>query len=113
MPTKIGRNDPCPCGSGKKYKQCCLEKDQASEHEKFAHAAAAAAEAAAAKQQEIQERIKALDKAHDLAVASNAVIDLIEAGKFDEAEQAARQLLVRYPDVHDGYDGHDEKQNQE
>ena len=21
--TKIGRNDPCPCGSGKKYKKCC------------------------------------------------------------------------------------------
>ena len=21
---KIGRNDPCPCGSGKKYKKCCL-----------------------------------------------------------------------------------------
>ncbi len=21
---KIGRNNPCPCGSGKKYKQCCL-----------------------------------------------------------------------------------------
>ena len=21
--TKVGRNDPCPCGSGKKYKQCC------------------------------------------------------------------------------------------
>lgn len=21
---KIGRNDPCPCGSGKKYKRCCL-----------------------------------------------------------------------------------------
>ncbi|MBR6186976.1 MAG: SEC-C domain-containing protein, partial [Clostridia bacterium] len=20
---KIGRNDPCPCGSGKKYKNCC------------------------------------------------------------------------------------------
>ncbi|MBM3355878.1 MAG: hypothetical protein FJY47_08530, partial [Betaproteobacteria bacterium] len=20
--TKVGRNDPCPCGSGKKYKQC-------------------------------------------------------------------------------------------
>ena len=28
---KIGRNDPCPCGSGKKYKKCCLEKDQAAE----------------------------------------------------------------------------------
>jgi preprotein translocase subunit SecA len=23
---KIGRNDPCPCGSGKKYKKCCLAK---------------------------------------------------------------------------------------
>ncbi|HUE71997.1 MAG TPA: SEC-C metal-binding domain-containing protein, partial [Pirellulaceae bacterium] len=21
---KVGRNDPCPCGSGKKYKQCCM-----------------------------------------------------------------------------------------
>ena len=25
----VGRNDPCPCGSGKKYKQCCLAKDAA------------------------------------------------------------------------------------
>ena len=23
---KVGRNDPCPCGSGKKYKQCCMLK---------------------------------------------------------------------------------------
>lgn len=28
---KIGRNAPCPCGSGKKYKKCCLEKDRAEE----------------------------------------------------------------------------------
>lgn len=26
MNQKIGRNDPCPCGSGKKYKACCLAK---------------------------------------------------------------------------------------
>lgn len=25
---KIGRNDPCPCGSGKKYKKCCMRKAQ-------------------------------------------------------------------------------------
>jgi hypothetical protein len=25
-PAKVGRNDPCPCGSGKKYKRCCLLK---------------------------------------------------------------------------------------
>ena len=24
----VGRNDPCPCGSGKKYKKCCLKKEQ-------------------------------------------------------------------------------------
>jgi uncharacterized protein len=23
--TKIGRNDPCPCGSGKKFKHCCAK----------------------------------------------------------------------------------------
>jgi SEC-C motif-containing protein len=23
---EVGRNDPCPCGSGKKYKQCCINK---------------------------------------------------------------------------------------
>ena len=26
--TKVGRNDPCPCESGKKYKKCCSEKDK-------------------------------------------------------------------------------------
>jgi len=28
---KVGRNDPCPCGSGKKYKMCCLASASASE----------------------------------------------------------------------------------
>jgi len=30
-PVTIGRNDPCHCGSGKKYKKCCEEKDEAKE----------------------------------------------------------------------------------
>lgn len=30
---KIGRNDLCPCGSGKKYKQCCLRKDTMTEYD--------------------------------------------------------------------------------
>ena len=29
MSRRIGRNDPCPCGSGKKYKNCCLKKENA------------------------------------------------------------------------------------
>lgn len=28
MDKKPGRNDPCPCGSGKKYKSCCLAKEE-------------------------------------------------------------------------------------
>ena len=30
---RVGRNDPCPCGSGKKYKHCCHDKD----HERLHH----------------------------------------------------------------------------
>jgi hypothetical protein len=30
----IGRNDPCHCGSGKKYKKCCLAKDEEEAHKK-------------------------------------------------------------------------------
>ena len=41
-----GRNDPCHCGSGKKYKNCCLDKDEAK-----ARKARAQAEAAAAKEE--------------------------------------------------------------
>lgn len=29
MTEKTGRNDPCPCGSGKKYKTCCMLKNEA------------------------------------------------------------------------------------
>ncbi len=28
---KVGANDPCPCGSGKKYKYCCRDKDEAKQ----------------------------------------------------------------------------------
>ena len=29
---KIGRNHPCPCGSGRKYKHCCWRRDRAIEY---------------------------------------------------------------------------------
>jgi hypothetical protein len=28
--SRVSRNDPCPCGSGKKYKQCCMKRDNES-----------------------------------------------------------------------------------
>ena len=30
---KVGPNDPCPCGSGKKYKKCCMHKDKTTDTE--------------------------------------------------------------------------------
>lgn len=31
MTAKIGRNDPCPCGSGKKFKKCCVTRPSSHE----------------------------------------------------------------------------------
>src|SRR6202030_1465836 len=86
---KPGRNDPCPCGSGNKYKRCCLAK-----HEADARLVAAVARELAAAEAEI---------ADELTTASNAVVDLIHAGELDAAEHAAHDLLACFPDVHDGY----------
>ena len=52
MPAALGRNDPCHCGSGKKYKQCHLAADEKKAREArekaAAEAPAPAAEAAPA-----------------------------------------------------------------
>ena len=40
----------------------------------------------------------------ELTAASNAAVDLVHEGRLDEAEQAARDLIARFPDVHDGWD---------
>ena len=40
--SKPGRNEACHCGSGRKYKQCCLDKDEAEAREARKKAAAEA-----------------------------------------------------------------------
>jgi hypothetical protein len=42
VPGSLGRNDPCHCGSGKKYKSCHLAADEAVQREERARAADAA-----------------------------------------------------------------------
>jgi tetratricopeptide (TPR) repeat protein len=97
---KIGRNELCPCGSGKKYKRCCLASDEAAAREKRAANAALSAAATAAH----QHAHFCHDCSHQLDDAANAVFALIDAKKFDEAEQAAHDVLARFPSVHDGYE---------
>ena len=81
---KIGRNAPCLCGSGKKYKKCCLSTQQ-------------------------EKKISSVKKQRlipvftDLDQLSNSVVDLIEQKKLDEAEAVSRRLLAEYPDQIDGF----------
>ncbi|MDD5612500.1 MAG: tetratricopeptide repeat protein, partial [Gallionella sp.] len=70
---KPARNDPCPCGSGKKYKKCCQARE----------AAATTANAPAA---------AGLTQAEFGQLAA-----LFNAGRFVELESAARLLLGRHP----------------
>ncbi|MFH1124866.1 MAG: SEC-C metal-binding domain-containing protein [Pseudomonadota bacterium] len=83
---KIKRNDPCPCGSGKKYKKCCLPLHEES----------------SAKQQQDAGAFSLTPGFTDLDDLSNSVVDLIEKGRLDEAEAVCRELLKRYPDQIDG-----------
>jgi tetratricopeptide (TPR) repeat protein len=97
---KIGRNDLCPCNSGKKYKKCCMAGDEAA-----VRAARPAPPAeTSARQPSLASFVQEHDELDELTEASNAVVDMVHAGHLDAAEQAAHELLARFPDVHDGYD---------
>ena len=100
---KPGRNDPCPCGSGNKYKKCCLAKEEAVAREQLAKAEARraerAAETAAAYRLHLRE-VKAaiaasLSGAEDtdedeLTIASNAAAELVRKLETLEKKYDAR-----------------------
>jgi tetratricopeptide (TPR) repeat protein len=94
----IGRNDPCPCNSGKKFKKCCLPFHQARAPEPRK----------AAEPPKLADIVQALahwlplDDDDGLAALSNSAVDLANAGNFDEALLACAKLLSEFPDVVDG-----------
>jgi len=73
---KIGRNEPCPCGSGKKYKKCCQNIPQPQQKGTFVYT--------------------------NLDDLSNQVPALIKQKKFVEAEEVCQRLMDQYPDQIDG-----------
>ena len=97
---KIGRNDPCHCNSGKKYKKCCMASDEAAART----ARPAQSAAVPARRPSLASYVQEHDELNERTEASNAVVDMVQAGNLDAAEQAAHELLARFPDVHDGYD---------
>ena len=80
---KIGRNAPCPCGSGKKYKKCCLAVQEKKRP-------------APVKKQRFVPVFTELDQ------LSNSVVGLIKQKNLDEAETVSWRLLSEYPDQIDG-----------
>jgi tetratricopeptide (TPR) repeat protein len=86
---KLGRNAPCHCGSGKKYKKCCLAKDEAANP----------APPPAPTGTWVFDDDDEWNKLDEL---SNSVIDLIGEKRFDEALAVSARLLKEYPEVVDG-----------
>ena len=82
---KIGRNQPCPCGSGKKYKHCCWERDRSARVDVVP---------------EVPPHSDVFDIV-ELDRLSNSVVDLVDEGRLDEADAVCEQLRTDYPEVHD------------
>lgn len=98
--SKVGRNEPCPCGSGQKYKKCCESKaiDEAAARAR-AHAAAAAARLAE-ERAPLEASLGAwVDDGLD--ELSYSVVTLIKEKRFDEALAVCERLRTEFPDVHD------------
>ena len=80
---KTGRNEPCPCASGKKYKHCCMAQDQAGQH-LILGAQSAKIEAQNAQHSANMQAFKeSFYESDELDQADNAVIPLIRAGRLD------------------------------
>ncbi len=109
--SKVGRNDPCPCGSGKKFKRCCLERVEAEER---AERLQAERERAEVEFDEADEFIDTLEQSRAVLEESRvveqvdrlseAVLRGIESGRLDEADATARQLMVAFPDEPLGFE---------
>ncbi len=88
----VGRNDPCPCGSGKKYKKCCLPRDEA-----LALTAAPAPEPAA--NEPAEEPFTTLLRP-DLDKAVDQLLQRLERGQGRGLRPELEALLREHPEYH-------------
>ncbi len=87
---KPGRNDPCPCGSGKKYKKCCLPK-----HEEIKKSISP----------DIWKQIKAeKERKEKIKSQIEAGFNLLASGEYRKAIELADKLLKKYPEDDRLYD---------
>jgi tetratricopeptide (TPR) repeat protein len=91
MPGKApGRNDPCPCGSGKKYKKCCLPKQSVPLTPEPPRAPGNPTGGVF-----YEDYIDQL---------SNRAVDAIQQKRYEDAERLCEQLLRDFPTLIAGHD---------
>src|SRR5450755_2865557 len=93
---KIGRNDACPCGSGKKYKRCCLTAPTANPNPVSSTANTA-------------HPVEPDDDLCDCCVdalneRADRALDLLLDGHTDDAEAMAHDLVRDFPQEVEGID---------
>lgn len=104
MSSKIGRNDPCPCGSGKKYKKCCWSAAQGEAArgvgaEQHVHEVEAERQVESTVGALLRERFRlSREKARLVQTLEEQVRDQIEGGDWDGAEEVARRMMAKLPD---------------
>jgi hypothetical protein len=100
--SKVGRNEPCSCGSGKKFKRCCLERIE--EEERLARLRVEQERLVAERERLEMERELAEAELAEAAEfvevdrRSEGVLGLIEGGQLEAAEAAAREFVADFPE---------------
>jgi tetratricopeptide (TPR) repeat protein len=84
-----GRNEPCPCGSGKKYKKCCLERDEALARQNRPVDLPVGGED--------DFTIELLPKVEEEV---DRLLLRVEKGQFENVEAGLEALLREHPDYH-------------
>ena len=99
--SKIGRNAPCPCGSGKKYKKCCMRRHEAARSESAPAGPATGSKSSPAPPAPAVSSPGFTYVVAEIDELSNSVVDLIDEGRLDEAEERCQELRERYPETVD------------
>jgi len=90
-PQKIRKTDPCPCGSGKRYRKCCKKLQQSPGPKKALKKAPKPPKTPRGFRYVVDE----------LFQLSNSVVVLIDEGRLDDAEKRCDELKELYPEVMD------------
>ena len=90
-----GRNDPCPCGSGKKYKKCCLPRDAAARSRTVAEATAGEPGGGQEPEPQFTAELRP-----DLDDAVDRLMEKLELGAGRAVEPEIKALLQKHPRYH-------------